>query len=117
SINSQLLQAGSSIRLIVDRWERTAPGRTQGETINSWFARRGRQSSLALCLLIRRLGDGTKEEIEAVLDADDVQLSVIWFVDRDSWPMTAVGRFLRARNRVRNASVWAARALDGRPEV
>lgn len=96
SVNSELHLAGFSIRLLVDRWERTAPGRAAGETINSWFVRRARGSSLALCLLIERLGDGTKEEIEAVLDSDGVEISVIWFVDRTTWPMTEVGTFLDA---------------------
>jgi len=94
AVNPELLQAQLGVRLIIDRWERTAPGRTAGEAVNSWFVRRATTSSLALCLLIRRLGTGTREEIEAVLGTDGVDLSVIWFVDRTTWPRTAVGSFL-----------------------
>lgn len=96
AINSELLTAGLPIVVTVDRWERTAPGRTEGETINDWFVRRARRSSVALCLLVDRLGQGTKEELEAVLASEGVELSVIWFVDRTTWPDTPVGEFLKS---------------------
>lgn len=95
AVNSELYQAGSSVRIFVDRWERTAPGRAYGESINDWFVRRARGSSLTLCLLLKQLRGGTKQELETVLETDDVELSVVWFVDRTTWPLNTVGRFLR----------------------
>jgi hypothetical protein len=96
AVNSELLAAGLSVRLMVDRWERGTPRRVEGESINAAFVRRARASSLALCFVIKRLGKYTQEEIEAVLDAEGVGLSIIWFIERDApWPRTNLGKFLR----------------------
>jgi hypothetical protein len=95
AVNEELLRAGLPVRLIVSRWERTPPGRAQGESVNDRFVRMAKSSSVTLCLLIKKLGKGTREEMEAVLATDDVDLSVIWFVSRATWPMSSVGKFLR----------------------
>lgn len=95
-VNQELKQAGSTIRLSVTAWDRIAAGRAlEGETVNARFVRLARTSSLTLCLLIATLGQGTREEIEAVLHTDDVELSVLWFVERsDPWPECEVADFL-----------------------
>jgi hypothetical protein len=96
-VNQELKQAGSNVRLSVTAWDRVAAGRAlEGETVNDRFVRLARASSLALCLLIARLGQGTREEIAAVLDTADVELAVLWFVERDSWPESEVGNFLKS---------------------
>lgn len=101
AVNSELDGAGLPIRLLVRRWERTAPGRADGESVNARFVRMATSSSITVCLLLARLGDGTREEIEAVLQSDDVELAIVWFVERTAWPDTEVGTFLSAlRDRV-----------------
>jgi hypothetical protein len=96
-VNQELKLAQSKVRLSVTAWDRVAAGRAlEGETVNDRFVRLARQSSLTLCLLIASLGQGTREEIEAVLDTDDVELSILWFVQRsDPWPECEVSEFLQ----------------------
>lgn len=94
AVNAELDAAELPVRLMVRRWERTPPGRADDEPLNARFVRLAQKSSLTLCLLIAHLGQGTKEEIEGVLDVDDVELSIVWFVERTAWPRTEVGQFL-----------------------
>lgn len=86
------------VRFEVDRWERTAPHRLRpGESANAEFVARAETAQLVLGFLIEELGEGTREELEAVLGDDDIELSVLWCVDRDNWPDTPVGRWLHPR--------------------
>lgn len=62
--------------LVVDRWEQDAPRRTTD--MNEEFVRRACQAHATVVLLATELRSGTQEEIEAVLERPDVQLSVIW---------------------------------------
>lgn len=95
SINPVLREMKRSVRLDVDRWEHTPPHRVpEGQTLNSEFVTRARAAQLVVCLLHEKIGEGTREEIEAALDDDDVELSVVWCVTRDDWPNTEVGQFL-----------------------
>lgn len=94
AINSQLLEAQIDLRVEVDRWERTAAKLNEpGETTNDQFVRRALDSDLTLALLLRRLGDGTRGELEAALEADK-EVSALWFVPRRSNPRSEVARFL-----------------------
>jgi hypothetical protein len=62
--------------LVVDRWEQDAPRRTTD--MNEEFVRRACDAHATVVLLATELRPGTQEEIEAVLERPDVQLSVIW---------------------------------------
>lgn len=62
--------------LEVDRWEQDAPRKTTD--MNEEFVRRAKRSHATVVLLATEVRRGTREEIEAVLDEDAVQLSVIW---------------------------------------
>jgi hypothetical protein len=94
AINSQLLEADIDLRIEVDRWERTAAKSNEpGESTNAQFVRRALKSDLTLALLIRKVGDGTREEIEAALEADK-EVSALWFVARSSKPSSDVAKFL-----------------------
>lgn len=62
--------------LVVDRWEDDAARRT--EDMNEEFVRRACEAHAVVVLLCNDLRKGTQEEIEAVLDVSDVQISVIW---------------------------------------
>src|SRR6266849_9769774 len=71
SINSQLLEAGEKVRLEVDRWERTAPQRAEPDRqTNDRFVQRALDSNVTITLLLEQLGEGTRAELEAVLDTD-----------------------------------------------
>jgi len=75
AVNPQLRHAGFPYQLAVDRWEQTAAERNaEGEDGNARFVRLAKASTVTLSLLLERLGDGTREEIEAVLETDGVDL-------------------------------------------
>jgi hypothetical protein len=93
AINPPLREAGSDIRLEVDRWEVTPAQRTRGDATNEQFVERARQAHLTLALLIDRLGQGTRDEIEAVLEAEE-EISALWFIARNEHPDSEVARFL-----------------------
>lgn len=94
AVNSQLLQANINLRLEVDRWERTAAATNNpGESTNDQFVKRALESQLTLALLLRKVGEGTREEIEATLEAEQ-PVSALWFVPRKSKPKSEVAKFL-----------------------
>lgn len=112
AINSEFQRASIPLRLLVSRWERSAPGRAaDGEKVNDRFVALARKSSVTLCLLLDRLGAGTREEIEAVLDTPDVDLAILWFVEPHTWPKSEVGCFLES---LKDRGVFIDRA--GRPD-
>lgn len=95
AIVPELHDAGIPVRLLVDRWEHESAKRLNpDESVNDIFVRQAVKSSVTLCLLINELRQGTREEIEAVLDTDDVDLAIIWFVQGGTWPAGEVGSFL-----------------------
>ena len=97
AVNSQLLQANVNLRLEVDRWERTAAATNNpGESTNEQFVKRAVESQLTLALLRSRIGQGTREEIEAALEAEQ-PVSVLWFVPRKSRPRSQVAAFLESK--------------------
>jgi hypothetical protein len=94
AVNSQLTQLGIDLQLKVDRWEDTAADTNDaGETTNERFVKRALTSDLTLALLVQKLGPGTREEIEATLEAGK-ELKVLWFVPKRSRPRSQVARFL-----------------------
>ena len=97
AINPVLRARGIPVRLDLDGWDRTAAHRVPpGETVNTEFVARACASHLVLGLLHEKLGDGTREELEAVLAKEDVELSVIWCVERaGEWPRTPAGQLAR----------------------
>lgn len=95
AVNEMLNKHELPVRLQVGRWELSPPHRVAGdETVNSEFVERARATQLLLCLLHEELGDGTREELEAALEQDNVEIAVVWCVDDDNWPMTPAGRWL-----------------------
>jgi hypothetical protein len=96
AVGSPLLRLGIPVRFDVDRWERSAPHRIlPGATTNEEFVARAKHAHLVLCLLGDDLRPGTREELEAALAEPDVEISVVWCVDRNGpWPDTDAGRFL-----------------------
>lgn len=93
AVNSQLMHVGINLRLEVDRWERTAATNNPNESTNDQFVKRALNSNLTLALFRRKVGQGTREEIEATLAADK-SVSVLWFVPRKSKPKSEVATFL-----------------------
>jgi hypothetical protein len=90
-----LMDLEFSLRLEVDRWERSAPHKIRpGASPNDEFVARAMRANLVVCVLKDRLGPGTQEEIEAVLGEDDVELSIVWCEDRTTSPDTEVSRWL-----------------------
>jgi hypothetical protein len=97
ALNPQLKDAGELIRFEVDRWERTAAHRTRDPETNAQFVRRALQSHLTLTLLLAHLGEGTRGELEAVLDETDNEISALWFVPRRGDQDSSVATWLNAR--------------------
>lgn len=95
AVNPQLRIGRTGVRIEIDRWEDTAAARTRGENTNAQFVERAKAAQLTLALLLETLGDGTKEELEAVLETDQ-ELSALWFIAADEDPDSEVGRFLDA---------------------
>lgn len=94
AVNSQLRDLDIDLRLQVDRWEDTAADtNAAGEGTNARFVRRALDCDLTLALLLKKLGPGTREEIEATLSAGK-ELKVLWFVPKGSRPRSQVARFL-----------------------
>jgi hypothetical protein len=97
SFNPQLLEAQSQFTIRLDMWERSAAQRPPpGKTSNDIFVERALNSDVLLVLLLDRLGTGTQEEIEAVLETDEVQLSILHFTERSDSRIRRmkVGRFI-----------------------
>lgn len=94
AVNSQLRQLDIDLQLQVDRWEDTAPDTNEaGERTNERFVKRALDCDLTLALLLKNLGPGTREEIEATLNAGK-ELKVLWFVPKRSKPRSQVAKFL-----------------------
>jgi hypothetical protein len=98
AVNAALARFSVKVRFEVDRWERTAPHKiTQDGSANDEFVARAKQASLVVGILIDKMGEGTREELEAVLPEDDVELSIVWCEDREGQPDSAVSRWLAGR--------------------
>lgn len=94
-VNTVLMNLDFSVRFEVDRWERSAPHKILVDASpNDEFVARAKRANLVVSVLIDRLGPGTEEELEAVLDEETVELSVVWCERRDGHPDTEVSRWL-----------------------
>lgn len=85
-VNPILSDNEMAIQLKVDRWENVAPQRATGAKVNDDFVARALRSHVTLVLLQDRLGVGTEEEFDAILNsATDPrpELSVFWFKPTD----------------------------------
>lgn len=92
-----LIDRGHTVRFDVDRWERTAPHKIlPGGSPNDEFVARAKRATLVVCILIDELGPGTREELEAALAQEGVELAVVWCEDREADGDTEVGRWLAA---------------------
>lgn len=112
AVNAALGRLSVPVRFEVDRWERTAPHKiTQGGSANDEFVARAKQASLVVGILIDKMGAGTREELEAVLSEDGVELSILWCETREGQPDTPVSRWIAGRH----SDVVYDRA--GRPET
>lgn len=82
AFNPLLNEKGVSIRLI--RWEDEPPKKAPTGKVNDRFVQQVRESHRTLVLLQNCLGEGTREELDAALAEDEVQLSVVRFAaDQD----------------------------------
>lgn len=98
SINPSLRAEGQPVRFEIDRWELTAAQRNaQGEDGNAKFVRRAQQADATMTLLLRDLGQGTREELDGVLDNTDRDVAALWYVGRTEWPTCGVQAWLDAR--------------------
>jgi hypothetical protein len=96
AVNAALMALNVPIRFEVDRWERSAPHKIlPGATPNEEFVARAKAANLVVSVLIDELGQGTREELEAVLPEEEVELSVVWCEDRDNRPNTGVSGWLK----------------------
>lgn len=105
--------AAHQIRFDADLWEQKPPRRLSGrETVDDEFVRRALNSDLVMTLLLAKLGNGTKKEIEAVLNSP-TELKALWFVNRDEAPQTEVAKYLGKLARQQKLRYRRA----GRPET
>jgi hypothetical protein len=93
-ITPQLREAEFKLRIEIDRWEQTASQKTPGgQSTNDRFVARAASAHLTLALLLDRLGQGTREEIEAAL-ASGTEVSALWFIGRAENADSEVASFL-----------------------
>lgn len=86
-VSPELRRSDTQVGLVVDLWEREAPGRVpEGETPNSRFVQLALSSHLTLVLIVDELRDGTREELEAVLAAGGPELMVLSFAPTQATP-------------------------------
>jgi len=98
SVNGVLRDTGAAVRFEVERWEETPAQRNpSGEAGNAKFVRKAQAADVTLTLLVERLGDGTREELDGVLDETDKELSALWYVERTAWPACDVASWLDQR--------------------
>jgi hypothetical protein len=79
-VNPQLAEHYPEARVSLDVyvWERAVAQRTYGASVNDRFVQQVRESSAAFVLLLNELRNGTREELDAALDAD-VEVSLLAF--------------------------------------
>jgi hypothetical protein len=99
----------------VVRWEQDAPKRTGGDP-NAEFRRQAELAHLTVVLLHNDVRTGTKEELEAALAVDDVQLAVIWMkpVNPRKRATLALRRFLQERSHL---FIWDQTGPPGSDEA
>lgn len=96
AVNAALMSLDVPVRFEVDRWERSAPHKIlAGATPNEEFVARAKAANLVVSVLIDELGQGTRDELEAVLPDEEVELSIVWCEQRDNRPSTQVSRWLK----------------------
>jgi hypothetical protein len=70
----------AGVTLAVDMWERSAPRKAKkGSTVNDQFVERARTSALTLVLILDELRGGTREELDAAIAEDEVEVAVVLF--------------------------------------
>jgi hypothetical protein len=93
--NPQFRRTNAPFRFAIERWEREAAQRNQlGESTNERFVRMAREADMTVALLLERLGPGTREELQAVLQDTNHELAPLWFVPPRTHPESDVATFL-----------------------
>lgn len=95
-ISKQFAHEGLPLRFETSRWEDFAAGKAASENLNDLFVACARDSHLTMVLLLTKVGKGTREEIEGVLDKKDVQLAVVWCRHPDGLDDKDVQAFLES---------------------
>ena len=96
AVNVALGRLHVPVRFEVDRWERSAPHKIlPGATTNEEFVARAQASHLVVGVLQDTLGEGTREELEAVLTEDEIELAVVWCERHGDRPTTPVSEWLK----------------------
>jgi hypothetical protein len=93
--------ANSDWKAVIEVWDwrdMAAEKAPKGGKTNDLFVAKARQSSATIVMLLDRMPPGTEEELLAVLDDEEVQLTVIWLNRRRLLAglrsPSEVGRFL-----------------------
>jgi hypothetical protein len=97
SLNSQLSRNRRPEHFAVWRWEeRASTTAPSGGNANDLFVQMARESSVTIVLLRDKLRPGTREELMAVKDDEEVELKVLWFPRHRPrfWPASEVEGFL-----------------------
>jgi hypothetical protein len=93
-----LMDLHFTLRFDVDTWERTAPHKILPDASpNDEFVARAKAPGLVIGVLKDKLGQGTREELEAALADDSVEVAIVWCEDRRSSPDSEVSRWLVER--------------------
>jgi hypothetical protein len=100
AINRQLSHSAWATQLVVWDWRDIAARRAPaGGRTNDIFVEMVRASSVTIVLLFDRLPLGSKEELLAAVEEDEVDLKVFWLNRRRWWRRSSeVGRFLDAHS-------------------
>lgn len=85
------------VDLVIETWEGATAARVPpGHHGNDRFVELARGADLTCVLLGTELGVGTREELEAVLAEDEVELAILVCVRQDDeWPPGELGDYLR----------------------
>ena len=100
ALNRQLSHSAWATQLIIWDWRDIAARRAPaGGRTNDIFVEKVRASSVTIVLLFDRLPPGSREELLAAVDEEEVDLKVFWLNRRRWWRRPSeVSRFLDAHS-------------------
>ena len=78
-VSQTLISSGAEMRVAPRFWEGESARRGSTGHINDEFIEIARRCQHVIALLVTHLRNGTKEEIEAVLEDPDIQISLLVF--------------------------------------
>jgi hypothetical protein len=96
TISKQFAHERLPLRFETFRWEHFAASKASTANPNDLFVAVARDSHLTIVLLLNEVREGTREEIEGVLDEKDAQLAVVWCKHPDGLADKGVQAFLES---------------------